>query len=121
MEQGINDEGGMCKSEEAINIYTHLLYRQAALRAWEALYQDGPQVSLPQASAVHLRGQTADLSWRALTGFVGQLEEREKRTVCKHEHGTFHMFVVQRFTSFLMGLKDHSVPPVFILHLLFSI
>lgn len=79
MEQGVNDEGGMCKSEEAIYIYTHLLYRQAALRAWEALYQDGPQVSLPQASAVHLRGQTADLSWRALTGFVGQLEEREKK------------------------------------------
>lgn len=62
------------KEKETISLSTHLLHSQAALCAWEPLYQDRPQVSLPQASTVHLRGQTADLSWRALAGFVGQLD-----------------------------------------------
>lgn len=69
----------MCtEEEESVLFYTHLLYDQTALRPREPLYQDGPQVSLPQTSPVHLRGQTADLSWGALTGFVRQLEERRQ-------------------------------------------
>lgn len=42
-------------------------------------------MSLPQASTVHLRGQTADLSWRALTGFVGQLDGQEIRLMIRKE------------------------------------
>ena len=57
-------------------LHTHLLYSQVALGPWQPLYQDGPQVSLPQTSPVHLSGQAADLSWGAFAGFVGQLERR---------------------------------------------
>lgn len=55
---------------------THLLHGQAALRTREPLSHNGPQVRLPQTSTVHLRGQRPNLGCGALTGFVGQLEDR---------------------------------------------
>lgn len=66
-----------------LSIGPHLLDRQAALCPWEPLNQDGPQVGLPQAAAIHLRGQTADLSRRTLAGFVGQLDGRERRLMAQ--------------------------------------
>lgn len=55
---------------------THLLHSQAALCTWESRCQKGPQMSLPQTSTIHLSGQSTNLGCGALTGLVGQLEER---------------------------------------------
>lgn len=58
-------------------------------------------MSLPQASTVHLRGQAADLSWRALAGFVGQLDGRETRLVIKKQ-----MWEEEKNLSSSQVLKD---------------
>lgn len=57
-----------------INTSTNLLYSQASSSPWEPLYEDRPQVSLPQAGAVHQSGQSLDLSGGALSGLVEQLD-----------------------------------------------
>lgn len=56
---------------------THLLHGQAAFCTWEPLSQDGPQMGLPQAGTIHLRGQGVNLGLWVITGLVRQLEEFE--------------------------------------------
>lgn len=50
------------KKKRQKKINTHLLYSQASLCPWEPLYQNRPQISLPETSPVHLRSQATDLS-----------------------------------------------------------
>lgn len=69
------------KRRESVKVFrshTHLPHLHTALCAWEPLDQDGPQVSLPQTSPVHLRDQPANLSRGDLTGFVRQLGKEIK-------------------------------------------